>query len=93
MDLIEFIKQLMKKKVIVAPRMASNTPVNALVVFDGWMGGAGGVSRDIIFKICRELKKEEVYSVAEIVEVDGRKMVILNEVSGKWDMSFFAAYK
>jgi len=75
------------------PRMAANTPVDALVVFDGWMGGSV-VTHDIFVKLTNGvLKKGEVYSVAEIVHVDGSAKVVLNEARGQWDITFFAAYK
>ncbi len=76
-----------------APRMAANTPTFALVVFDGWMGGGAELPKDELFKMMRELTIGTHYSVAEVVHVGGRLKVILNEVSGVWDASFFAAHK
>lgn len=71
------------------PRMAPNTPVNALVVFDGWMGK---VPSSVWFKALQEIKKGEVYSVRAINESAGQFSVVLNEVSGDWPISLFAAY-
>lgn len=71
-------------------RMASNTPSNALIVFDGWMGQISGA---IWFKALRELKIDEVYSVCTINETDGEFTVVLNEISGAWPISLFTAYK
>lgn len=75
------------------PRMAANTPANALVVFDGWTGGGGMMTHEIFFRMNRELTKGETYSVAEIVHVDGRTKVVLNEIGGQWDITLFAAYR
>lgn len=71
------------------PRMAPNTPVDALVVFDGWQGGIAG---SVWFKALQELKKGEVYSVRAINESAGQFSVVLNETNGNWPISLFSAY-
>lgn len=72
------------------PRMAVNTPINALIVFDGWMGD---ISSSVLFKALKDLKKGTVYSVHALNENDGHFSVVLNEVSGNWPLSLFSAYK
>lgn len=88
-----FAKRTDRFAKIAAPRMAQNSPVNALVVFDGWMGGGSGLSHDQFVKMSNELEMGDVYSVAEVLMIDGRTKVRLNEVGGVWDTSYFAAHK
>lgn len=86
MDRFTSAKQFMTNP---PPRMASNTPVNVLVVFDGWMGK---VASSVWFKALQEMRKGEVHSVLAINERAGQFSVVLNEVSGNWPISLFAAY-